>query len=148
MYSLTYVSSASSRFVEGDFERVAAVSANNNRRDGITGALLFKEGTFMQVLEGDESTVSQTFARIARDPRHQGLITLLRGEIPERQFPEFSMRVEEINPTSVIDPTSDLVKALLAKSLPTAQALRNPATALLMTFAGLRRPAVSGNQRR
>jgi hypothetical protein len=150
MYSLTYVSSASSRFIEGDFERLAAVSADNNQRDGITGALLFKEGTFMQVLEGDEAVVCRTFARIASDPRHQGLITLLRGDIPERQFPEFSMRVEEISATSVIDPTSDLVKALLAKSLPTANtlALRNPSTALLMTFAGLRRPAVSGNQRR
>lgn len=148
MYSLTYVSSASSRFMEGDFEQITAVSANNNRRDGITGALLFKEGTFMQVLEGDEPVVCRTFARIASDPRHQSLITLLRGNIQERQFPEFSMRVEELNASSVVDPTSDLVKALLAKSLPTAQALRNPSTALLMTFAGLRRSGVSGNQRR
>jgi hypothetical protein len=148
MYSLTYVSSVSSRFVEGDFERMAAVSANNNLRDGITGALLFKEGTFMQVLEGDEAAVCRTFAKIASDPRHQGLITLLRGVIEERLFPEFSMRVEQLSATSMIDPTSDLVKALLAKSLPTAQALRNPSTALLMTFAGLRRPAVAVHQRR
>lgn len=105
----------------------------------------------MQVLEGDEAAVCRTFARIASDPRHQGLITMLRGEIQERQFPKFSMRVEQIDATSVIDPTSDLVKALLAKSLPTAQALqnlRNPSTALLMTFAGVRRAAVIGNQRR
>jgi hypothetical protein len=151
MYSLTYVSSASSRFMEGDFERLSIVSERNNQRDDITGALLFKEGTFMQVLEGDEAAVCRTFARIASDPRHQGLITMLRGEIQERQFPKFSMRVEQIDATSVIDPTSDLVKALLAKSLPTAQALhnlRNPSTALLMTFAGVRRAAVIGNQRR
>jgi len=148
MYSLTYVSSASSRFLEGDFERVAAVSANNNQRDDITGALLFKEGTFMQVLEGDEAVVCRTFARIASDPRHQGLITLLRGEIQERQFPEFSMRVELISGTSAIEPTSELVKALLAKSLPQAHALRNPSTALLMTFAGVRRPALADNHRR
>jgi len=151
MYSLTYVSSASSRFMEGDFERLSIVSERNNQRDDITGALLFKEGTFMQVLEGDEAVVCRTFARIASDPRHEGLITLLRGEIQERQFPKFSMRVEQIDATSLIDPTSDLVKALLAKSLPTAQALqalRNPSTALLMTFAGVRRAAAIGNQRR
>jgi hypothetical protein len=45
-------------------------SVANNRRDDITGALIHDEKWFAQILEGDEATVSKTFERILRDPRH------------------------------------------------------------------------------
>jgi hypothetical protein len=69
MYSLIYASSASSVFTAEDLQRLSEVSAENNQRDGITGALISKEGTFMQVLEGDPSAVLATFARISLDSR-------------------------------------------------------------------------------
>ncbi len=53
--------------------------------------LLYKEGNFMQVLEGEESAVRDTHQKISADPRHRGLITLLQGTTPERQFSEWSM---------------------------------------------------------
>ena len=53
--------------------------------------LLYKDGNFMQVLEGDEDTVRALSTKIADDPRHRGLITLLQGPREERQFPDWSM---------------------------------------------------------
>ena len=52
--------------------------------------LLYKDGNFMQAIEGDEDVVRALHARIALDPRHRGLITLLEGSVPERQFPDWS----------------------------------------------------------
>jgi hypothetical protein len=147
MYSLIYVSSASSVFTAEDLQRLSEVSAENNQRDGITGALISKEGTFMQVLEGDESAVLATFARITLDSRHRGVITMLRREIPERQFPDWSMWVEMITATSpVSEPSGEFAKVLRATSQ--SLDLQNPSALLLQTFAGLRSTAAKGAQRR
>lgn len=66
-------------------------SRANNRRDGITGGLLFSEGCFAQVLEGPVDAVERTFERIQCDARH-GAVTVLRaGPIAARDFPDWSM---------------------------------------------------------
>jgi hypothetical protein len=147
MYSLIYVSSASSLFTAEDLQRLSEVSAQNNQRDGITGALISKEGTFMQVLEGDESAVLATYAKISLDSRHRGVITLLRRQIPERQFPDWSMWVEMITPTSAVNQSSgEFAKVLRATSQ--SLDLQNPSTLLLQTFAGLRGTAFKDTQQR
>jgi hypothetical protein len=147
MYSLIYISSAPSAFTAEDLHGLSDVSAKNNQRDGITGALIFKEGTFMQVLEGEEPAVRATFARISRDSRHHDLITLLRREIQQRQFPDWSMWVEVITATSApSEPSGEFADVLRATS--GAPDLHNPSTLLLLTFAGLRRMAVSNNAQR
>ena len=50
----------------------------------------------MQVLEGDEKVVRDVHGLIAADPRHRGLITLLQGLTPERQFPNWSMSFKDL----------------------------------------------------
>ncbi len=50
----------------------------------------------MQVLEGDEAAVKAVHDVIGRDPRHGGLVTLLRGRSPGRQFPEWSMGFRDL----------------------------------------------------
>jgi hypothetical protein len=50
----------------------------------------------MQVLEGEEESVNAVHQIIARDPRHRGLITLLQGMTPGREFPEWSMGFREL----------------------------------------------------
>jgi len=59
--------------------------------------LLYKDGNFMQAIEGDEDVVRALHARIALDPRHRGLITLLEGSVPERQFPDWSMGFQNLD---------------------------------------------------
>jgi hypothetical protein len=91
MYSLTYVSSATRPFTEAQLIATLETSVKNNARDLVTGMLLYKDGNFMQVLEGVEDAVLRTHERISRDPRHMGLITLLQGPVERRQFPTWSM---------------------------------------------------------
>ncbi len=57
MFFLVYVSSAVRPFSRVDLDDLLATSRANNARVGITGMLLYKDGNFMQVLEGDEEAV-------------------------------------------------------------------------------------------
>ncbi|MBE7162846.1 MAG: BLUF domain-containing protein, partial [Williamsia herbipolensis] len=58
---------------------------------GVSGLLVAKDGRFMQLLEGPAISVEDRFAAIGRDPRHTGVRTILREEIPERRFEDWSM---------------------------------------------------------
>ena len=91
MYFLIYVSSAAADFSSVQLRELLVRCEHNNRRNEISGMLLYKEGNFLQVIEGVEAAVLATYACIAADPRHNGLITLLQGPQRERQFPEWSM---------------------------------------------------------
>lgn len=91
VFHLVYVSSAAVPFTPDQLVALLAEARANNERLGVTGMLLYKDGNFLQVLEGPEETVRPLYAQIAADPRHRGIIVLLEGEIPERQFGNWSM---------------------------------------------------------
>ena len=91
LYFLIYVSIASRELSEPELVELLELSRANNMRDDITGMLLYKDRRFMQLLEGPESTVCATYARIARDARHHDATILLEGETTERDFDDWSM---------------------------------------------------------
>ena len=96
MFSLTYVSSAIKPFSGRELRDLLAHCNVANRRRNVTGMLLYKDGNFMQVLEGEKQTVTETHQIIARDTRHRGLITLLKGDIAEREFAHWSMGFRDL----------------------------------------------------
>jgi hypothetical protein len=63
----------------------------------ITGMLLYKDGNFMQALEGDEAQVHSLSARIAKDPWHKDIRILLDSPCAEREFPDWSMGFQNLN---------------------------------------------------
>ncbi|WP_062015082.1 BLUF domain-containing protein [Aureimonas sp. AU4] len=70
---------------------ILAKSQHNNRRDGITGALLFNAGCFAQVLEGPLGAVEAAFERIQQDERHGDVSLLALERIEARSFPNWAM---------------------------------------------------------
>ena len=90
MRQLLYASNTSRDLSDDVLEDILAASRKNNVKVGITGLLLYIEGGFMQILEGDTSAVTETFDRISRDRRHWNSIVLLDREAP-RAFGEWSM---------------------------------------------------------
>ena len=70
---------------------VVGVSLRNNRREGITGFLIFDKLWFLQILEGERQTVFDTLRRIERDRRHQFLRLVQTREIAARDFPDWAM---------------------------------------------------------
>lgn len=96
-YFLIYVSIASDDLSREALLEILRHSRVNNARDDITGLLLYKERSFMQLLEGSEAAVCATFGRIARDTRHRDPAVLLEGETPERDFADWSMGFHDLD---------------------------------------------------
>lgn len=69
----------------------------NNRRQGITGMLLYGNQTFLQVLEGEEAVVDELIARIRKDTRHTDMEVLHRAPIEHRQYTDWSMAFKRIS---------------------------------------------------
>ena len=63
----------------------------NNKQHQLTGALLLRDDTFVQTLEGDEQVVRDLFARIERDSRHEAVEVLETGTVPGRVFVRWAM---------------------------------------------------------
>jgi hypothetical protein len=96
MFHLVYVSDAAEKVSKDDLLAILAESRENNAAAGITGMLLYKDGTYMQVLEGEEDAVRSLYARIRRDPRHKGVVTLVEGRTDRRSFGDWSMAFQDL----------------------------------------------------
>ena len=95
VYTLVYVSKATGATIGSDLphdvEAILATARQRNARDGVTGALLFTEGRFVQALEGERATVEAVFGRISRDPRHTEVQVLSSLSTDRPRFKDWSM---------------------------------------------------------
>lgn len=96
LITLIYVSSAAKSVSYSDIQDILRQSREANEKKGITGLLLFKDGNFMQVLEGDADLVDELHQKISNDPRHGGIITLFREPILKRSFSDWKMGFKDI----------------------------------------------------
>jgi Sensors of blue-light using FAD len=75
---------------------IFSVARSNNKRAGVTGALLITEDGFAQALEGPEPVVRRLYARIRQDGRHGHVELLETRDDQERVFGRWAMaRVSE-----------------------------------------------------
>jgi len=97
--SIAYLSSASYPYSDGDLATLLMHSRANNGRAGVTGMLLYRDGQFLQVLEGPEDAVRERYERIAADPRHRDVHKLMEETVTERQFPSWTMGYRAVTDT-------------------------------------------------
>jgi Sensors of blue-light using FAD len=72
---------------------ILTVSRFNNARDGITGALICRADLYLQLIEGPDSAIAATYARIAADQdRHVDVQLLLSRSVEAPMFPKWAMR--------------------------------------------------------
>ena len=74
-----------------NMREILAASQRNNSRDGITGFLIFDKTWFVQILEGDKAKVTETYTRIAPDPRHTTATIMNVRDVEDRLFPNWTM---------------------------------------------------------
>ena len=85
-----------------EVQNILATARKNNAKAGITGALLFNEGLFAQVLEGPLSAIEKIFEAIQRDPRHSDVTVLHSGPAESRDFPAWSMAFTAVSSNSAV----------------------------------------------
>lgn len=88
---LIYTSTVNEEVTEEALAEILQASLHHNGRHGITGMLLYCRGSFLQVLEGKEAAVAETFGRIARDGRHRNLVVIEGAPILRRSFGDWTM---------------------------------------------------------
>lgn len=88
---LVYASAATRDFGPSELAQILTKSGRNNLRAGITGMLLHTDGSFFQVLEGDDKVVHTLYEKILADPRHTQTIKLVEEPIEKRAFSQWSM---------------------------------------------------------
>jgi hypothetical protein len=96
MYHLVYISQARENMTLTTLVVLLMQARALNERHQVTGALVYGDGQFMQVMEGEEDVVKDLYARVAKDARHYDVRTLAEGPIVTRSFAQWSMAFGEV----------------------------------------------------
>jgi hypothetical protein len=95
LFSLAYFSrnaiEGTPQQVHAHIEEILTSARRNNGKHGVTGALLFSDGCFAQVLEGARGDIEEIFETIQCDPRHKDVTIMHLHPIEQRGFGEWSM---------------------------------------------------------
>lgn len=103
---------------EADLAELLAQAQRGNAQRGITGALVYGDGQFMQIMEGEQATLEALYAHIKQDRRHTGLFKLADRPIEARRFAEWSMAFQVVSPAAFQQLAGYVEPTRLADHLP------------------------------
>lgn len=84
-----------------DLEDILEQAQNNNAAQRVTGALVYADGYFLQILEGEKVRVEELMQIICRDLRHEKVRVLYAGEVWAPAFSDWSMAYVSATPEQV-----------------------------------------------
>ena len=97
MYHLVYTSVAGDLVSDADLIQLLEQSRNSNKKTEVTGILLYIQGKFIQVLEGEKTAVNKLYTKIAGDGRHKKVTIVIEGESKERMFnPNYALGMHSL----------------------------------------------------
>lgn len=88
---LVYQSRATTPQEPAALRALVEAAALRNRRDGITGTLVAREGRYVQWLEGPGAAIENLLGRLRADPRHADLQVIADTTREARAFPGWPM---------------------------------------------------------
>lgn len=87
--AICYISHAPILLEENELDELFAHTVYANMEKDITGFLTYKDGTFLQLLEGDKKQIDALFETICKDSRHINITKLLDRPIDRNIFKEY-----------------------------------------------------------
>ncbi len=97
LYTIAYISRAADHLSTQDIQELLQYSSRSNVSSNINGLLLFNEGNFFQVLEGDRLAVESLYNKIKEDSRHDSLVELFHERTVDPVFKEYSSQFNLIS---------------------------------------------------
>ena len=91
----TYLSQSKLDWTDEAIDQLLERSKQNNATRGITGAMIYANGYFMQLIEGPQIAVDELYSAIEADPRHEVLSLLHNQEIKDRHFSDWAMEYRD-----------------------------------------------------
>ncbi len=96
-YAVCYVSTASENIKEEDIRDLLKCTVRYNNDHDIRGILLYADGNFFQILEGEKKLVEEIFEDIKMDPRHRNIIQVVGKNIDQGAFDGFKAEMVKEN---------------------------------------------------
>lgn len=100
---IIYVSAAKRPQTDAELIGLLNVSRVRNKAADLSGLLLYDQGCFLQVLEGEPARLAAMFAKIARDERHHRISKLVDAPVDARSFAAWSMGFSNATPDLIHD---------------------------------------------
>ncbi len=88
--TISYVSTANPTLKDSDIQDLFEDIKSNNEKNNITGILMYSNGNFFQVLEGEKNKVRNLFNKIKVDYRHYDIIKIFDREIRHKAFSDYN----------------------------------------------------------
>ena len=95
LVSKTYLSQSKLDWTDEAIDQLLERSKQNNATKRITGAMIYANGYFMQLIEGPQIAVDKLYSAIEADPRHEVLSLLHSQEIKDRHFSDWAMEYRD-----------------------------------------------------
>lgn len=102
MHQILYTSKALHPFKDDELQKLLELARFNNSKKSVTGMLLYCNGNFIQLLEGEKEQLTDLFETISCDRRHIEVKKIIEGEITKPQFPDWSMGYKSITAQQLI----------------------------------------------
>jgi hypothetical protein len=102
LIQLIYTSTALREYDAAELRAILESAMRRNSQNHVTGMLMYSKGTFMQVLEGEDSAIDETMGRIGLDQRHHSIFELSRDPIEQRDFGRWSMGFYSLDGAEVL----------------------------------------------
>ncbi|RYY30584.1 MAG: BLUF domain-containing protein [Sphingobacteriaceae bacterium] len=96
MYFLIYTSYAH-HTNEQELKALLHQAQEKNKKKSITGMLLYLNGIYIQLLEGQQKDVQLLYEKILRDSRHEEIVLLKEDTIEKRFYADWSMGFKTIS---------------------------------------------------
>jgi hypothetical protein len=90
-FQLIYSSAATERMPKSKLYKILLSSRSRNVSRDVTGLLVFVNGVFLQILEGERDVVSALMQTISSDSRHSNVKVLRETEVEQRTFASWRM---------------------------------------------------------
>lgn len=98
MIHLIYASVETQAFSSAQLTELLQKARVKNEDLHMTGMLLYSDGNFFQVLEGEPDSVDGMYQKLHLDKRHQQLTMIVREPIAKRYFADWSMGFSSVTP--------------------------------------------------
>ena len=88
---IIYSSRAKLPITATHLEQILVDARTGNEARGVTGALIYVDGVFVQILEGERRSLDALLASINADSRHDSMKVFHEGDIAQRAFSDWRM---------------------------------------------------------
>lgn len=103
MYHIIYISYVPTPLYDDDLVNILTKSRFNNKMLDITGMLIYVNGKFIQVLEGEYDSVTKMYEKIKNDSRHRQVFRLMEGNSDDRIFKDWSMGFKKLTENQFLE---------------------------------------------